>query len=64
MVKRSTVICLGVVRTLYSVSSGCTKGAAVCAAQPGVRGLWAVGREVGIRSVVPLGVYVFSEISG
>ena len=32
--------------------------------RPGVCGLWVVDQEVGIRSVVPLGVYLFSELFG
>ena len=42
----------------------CSKGAAVCMIRLGVCGLWVVDQEVGIRSVVPLGVYLFSELFG
>ena len=32
--------------------------------RPGVCGLWVVNKEVGIGSVFPLGVYLFSELFG
>lgn len=42
----------------------CSKGAGVCVVRPGVCGLWVVNKEVGIGSVFPLGVYLFSELFG